>query len=305
MSDLPNVFLVGAPKCGTTTIAGMLAEHPEVAVSDPKEPCFWSVEVGERPPSSINEASIRRYAEKFSGSTGKAVRMDASTSYCWSRTALPLIEKHIGSQCRYIMMVRNPVEMALSLHAEELYACHEDLPGFEDAWTAQADRRAGRRLPAGVRTPMKLQYKYICSLGSHLEHVRAHAGERLLHVVVLDDLRSDPDRIVRGICDFLEVPHVSLSPRVSNVRKRHRFPSFSRYLLRPPRMLRPLEAKAKKLCRRMGLAGLRSNMLRAVAARNGSHRLSPALRRTLVEEFEPEVLKLEGILGRRFEAWRR
>ena len=40
MVEVPEVgaFLLGAPKCGTTWLAEILTQHPEICVSDPKEP---------------------------------------------------------------------------------------------------------------------------------------------------------------------------------------------------------------------------------------------------------------------------
>src|SRR5258706_8466463 len=39
---LPNFFIVGAPKCGTTSLARYLGSHPHVFITNPKEPCYFS-----------------------------------------------------------------------------------------------------------------------------------------------------------------------------------------------------------------------------------------------------------------------
>jgi hypothetical protein len=40
-SASPNLFLIGAMKSGTTTLHELLAQHPEIAMCDPKEPCYF------------------------------------------------------------------------------------------------------------------------------------------------------------------------------------------------------------------------------------------------------------------------
>ena len=37
-----NLYLIGAPKCGTTTVAGWLGSHRDVYWSTPKEPYYWA-----------------------------------------------------------------------------------------------------------------------------------------------------------------------------------------------------------------------------------------------------------------------
>jgi len=37
-----NVFILGAPKCGSTSLAAWLSQHPDAFVSDPKEPRYFN-----------------------------------------------------------------------------------------------------------------------------------------------------------------------------------------------------------------------------------------------------------------------
>lgn len=39
---LPNAYIVGAPKAGTTSLSQWLAQHPDVFFSVPKEPFYWA-----------------------------------------------------------------------------------------------------------------------------------------------------------------------------------------------------------------------------------------------------------------------
>ena len=71
---VPNYFLVGAPKCGTTAISVYLREHPQVFFCNPKEPCYWRDDMpGIR--ESYGIESLEQYLALF-GDAGGATRGD-------------------------------------------------------------------------------------------------------------------------------------------------------------------------------------------------------------------------------------
>ena len=135
----PNFFIIGAPKCGTTSLAAWLAEHPNIYMSPIKEPHFFC--------SDFNVVIIPNEAEyyrlfKKAGDQHMAVG-EASTSYLYSQVAVPRIERELPG-AKYIVMVRNPVEMAYSLHEEFVFLGAEHIHDFEMAWRLSPKRRAGR-----------------------------------------------------------------------------------------------------------------------------------------------------------------
>src|SRR4029079_17830653 len=86
-----HAFLIGAPKCGTTTLAHLLGEHPDVSVAIPKEPNFFSDD-GEY------AMGPERYAGFFAQRPGAAVCLDASVAY--SRVGVaPGVCERIGRWC--------------------------------------------------------------------------------------------------------------------------------------------------------------------------------------------------------------
>jgi len=57
---LPNFFLVGAPKAGTTSLYHYLDQHPEIYMSPIKEPCFFSTEIRDE----VLDPKLRRRAAR-------------------------------------------------------------------------------------------------------------------------------------------------------------------------------------------------------------------------------------------------
>lgn len=96
----PNFFIIGAPKCGTTSLAHWLAQHPEVFMSPVKEPHYFSTDF---PLTSWRDPDD--YHSLFEGADThhKAVG-EASVWYLRSREAVPQIEAHYPG-ARYIVML--------------------------------------------------------------------------------------------------------------------------------------------------------------------------------------------------------
>jgi hypothetical protein len=140
----PDFFIVGAGRSGTTALWRYLSEHPRVFMPRVKEPRFFADDM----PGLMNRvAALEDYLALFEDATEEDVAVgEASPQHLYSRTAIRNI-REFAPQARLVVMLRNPVEMARSAHAECLYWFVEDEPDFERAWRLQARRRRGERIP--------------------------------------------------------------------------------------------------------------------------------------------------------------
>src|SRR5210317_560697 len=112
----PNFFILGAPKCGTTSLAYWLSQHPNVYVSPDKEPLHYSTDFPASTPHSE-----RSYLDLFAEATEQHIAIgEASVWYLRSKDAVANIENEIP-EAKYIVMLRNPVEMAPSLHWQTVF----------------------------------------------------------------------------------------------------------------------------------------------------------------------------------------
>lgn len=196
----PNFFILGAPKCGTTSLVRWLEQHPQVYVSPIKEPHYYCTDLDNRRMKSAD-----RYARLFKGVTGshRAVG-EGSTWYLFSREAVANIEREVRG-ARYIVMTRDPVAMAHSLYHHNRRVLHEDQSTFEAAWRLQEERAAGRHLPKDCVEPAYLQYFSACSLGSLLQRLYQQVPEeRVLHVP-LEWMQNDPRREYRRVLSHIGV----------------------------------------------------------------------------------------------------
>jgi hypothetical protein len=166
-----------------------------------KEPHFYSPDFPVSEPLTPD-----KYRELFAdaNSSHNAIG-EASVWYLLSQHAVPRIRKEIPD-AKFIVMLRNPVEMAPSLHWQTLFNGDEDIRDFRQAWDLQKERASGKKVPARCRAPLLVQYKTACSLGQQLQQLLSTNPQALVHLVFLDDLQSERSGTWASILKFLDVP---------------------------------------------------------------------------------------------------
>ena len=120
-SAWPNLFIVGAAKAGTTSLAYYLSQHADVFMSKMKEPHYFSAvrpegKFAHAVPVVSDEAS---YLRLFQGADGVHYRGEASTSYLWSEAAAARIAER-SPDARIIAVLREPIERLHSHYLNEL-----------------------------------------------------------------------------------------------------------------------------------------------------------------------------------------
>jgi hypothetical protein len=137
----PNFFILGAPKCGTTSLARWLGDHPNIFMAPQKEPHFFNTDDRQGVTTLVEYEDLFRKAQKEHVAVG-----EASVWYLSSSQAVNNILEY-NPNARFIVMVRNPIEMAQALHGQMLIAGLECVQDFSKAWSLQEERRQGLRLP--------------------------------------------------------------------------------------------------------------------------------------------------------------
>lgn len=293
----PNFFIIGAPKCGTTSLAAWLGEHPNIYMSPVKEPHFYC--------SDFNVKIIPTQAEydrlfQRAGEQHIAVG-EASTSYLYSQVAIHRIEQELP-ESRYIVMIRNPVEMAQSLHTHYLFWAYEHVRDFETAWRLSPERRAGRAVTRWCPEPRLLDYQWMCKLGEHLGRLFNIVPRQRVLVLVLDDLKKDPRREYLRVLDFLGVPDDGRQEfPVKNPAKEQKWPRLYKGI----RLIGRISRKTKQL---LGISTSRgTGILQAISSINVKHRprpsLSDGLREELINYYREDVEKLSQLIGCNLSGW--
>lgn len=279
---LPTFFIVGAPKCGTTSMSRWLSEHPAVFMSTPKEPHFFNTDLGNRKAHSIEE-----YRGLFDAVSPAHEEVgEASTWYLFSEDAVPGIERAISDPL-YIVMSRDPIRMAQSLFVHNRRCLYEDACSLERAWELQELRSSGEAVPRRCPEPQFLQYRRVCSVGEQLDRMLDSVPpERVLHLRV-EDLADDPATEYRRVLDFLDLaPDGRTDFAPENVAREPKSVVLQRLLLAAGRIRRR--------------AGIRKGwgLLRLNERPIEKQSLPPHFRERLVDEFAEDRALLSRLDGR-------
>lgn len=291
--SLPDFFIVGAPKCGTTSLAYYLRQHPGVFIPGRKEPHYFGKDLnGWRPFSGVEE-----YLALFEDAGGRLCG-EASTWYLYSHSAAEEIHDH-NPQARIIVMVRDPVDVIASLHNQLLHdGYHEDLEDLAAALAAEPDRRAGRRIPASCRRPEALQYTEVVRFAPQIRRYHETFGADRVHVVVFDDLRTRTLGVYRAVLDFLSVdtafvPDLEIRNRSKRTRSRRLHAAMRSPVMRRLARVAPESTRTT----------VRNTVQRVNTQFAPRAPLDRAVEMRLRDRLAPEVRALEELLDRDLSAW--
>lgn len=289
----PNLFLIGAPKCGTTSLAGYLADHPQIFVSSPKEPYFFNTDSEKRNIWNLND-----YEDIFTGAaTHHEFVMEASTLYLYSDVAVRNIVSLV-LEARFVALLRCPGDMVVSWHSQLLFTQEEEVENFEHAWNLIATRKEGQGVPARCRDQRILYYDEIAKYGEQLERVFATVPRDRVLVILFDDLARDPRAVYEQVLAFLDLDSDGREIfDVRNQRKTLRSRRLSRILSNPIglRLKQILGIKAPT-----GLLAPFHSINRKPAERKP---LSANLRARINKTYEADVRVLERLLNRPLDHW--
>ena len=187
------VFVVGGPRCGTTSLSRFLKQHPAIRFPAIKEPHFFAQhDLRECADQELTAKVEDEYLERFFRATPeRRIGADASVTYLYSPEQLEPILR-LWPESRFIVSVRDPLTMLPSLHRRLIYVGQETIADFADAWAATADRAAGRRIPWSCHDPRLLRYDEAPRFATYIERLYAAVGKDRVDVLVFDDLVADP-----------------------------------------------------------------------------------------------------------------
>src|SRR5436190_1452582 len=313
------VFIVGAPRCGTTTLSRLLKDHPSIRFPAIKEPHFFA----QHDLRTLQDGELRRRVERdylqrfFRRGSDSRVGADASVTYLYSPEQLePALR--LWPDSRFIVSVRDPLTMLPSLHRRLIFVGQETIVSFPDAWAATADRAAGRRVPRSCQDPRLLRYDEAARFGTYVERLFAAVGRERCLILVFDDLVADPAEQYRRLMDFAGLepqPEVDISAERAGQSVRLHW--LQRILKQPPaavrgrlgaefyrRQMRDADDDGEGRAVRTILS-FRRRLLRWSRTSRPIDPLPIELQEEIALRFKDEIERLEELLGRDLSHWLR
>jgi len=296
---LPNFFVVGVPKAGTTSIYHYLAQHPQVYMSPVKEPRFFIVEGMQDPGRLFPWAErlvtdLTDYQGLFAGVGAETALGEASPTYFRSEEAAQRIH-HLIPDAKIVVSLRHPVDRAFSHFSHALRDGQERCRDFRALFCRDLDDG-----PSGgaAGRPQALRYSWYGFYADSFERYFSLFGRPRIKIVLFDDFVREPVGTMREIYGFIGVddrftPDVLVKHNVSGIPR-------SRLLHRALRPRTPFSRALKRLLPDEWLSRVRARLVESNLA---PMRLEPELRSELAQVYRDDLKRVERLTGLDLSQW--
>ncbi len=208
---LPDFFIVGHAKSGTTALYEMLKQHSQIYMPDVKESWFFVPEL--RSPARRGNAdrhphTLEGYLSLFQDAKPEQRAGEATPSYLFSHDAARRIAE-VQPAARIIAILREPASFLRSLHLQFLQTNVETESDLGKAISLEGRRREGKDLPPNCTRPQALLYSDHVRYVEQLRRYHDVFSPEQILVLIYDDFRADNDSIVRRVLRFLDVDDTS------------------------------------------------------------------------------------------------
>ncbi len=293
---MPNLFIIGAAKAGTTALYDYLAQHPQVFLSRFKEPMFFSRE------ENYAKGSDRYEEAHFAGAEGYPVRAEATPHYLyWSEKVAPRIKEVYGENpVKFIVAFRDPVSRAYSWYWNMVREGREDLD-FGEALRVEEHRLEQNHAELYQLGAMVYGYSAGSRYASLLQPYLELFSPEDFFFVFQDDLKSRVDETCAEIFEFLGIEsstqmntsksNPAAMPRSRLFHKTLRQRSLFKELIKP---FMPSRARS----------ALKSKLMQANLKETTYVPLDRQLAHELRLSYTTEIEKLEKITGRELSSWK-
>jgi hypothetical protein len=311
---LPNFFIVGAPKAGTTSLYQYLRQHPQVYMSPVKETHYFCSEVrpenftAEERPRVLREAEAFKdylrgdlrqerfggliaqwedYVTLFRNATDEIAIGEATPLYLWSRTAARNIAARFP-HAKIIISLRNPIDRAFSqyLHMVAVGATRRSLHEQIEADLSCRSTQIGAEWPF-------LEY------GRYCEQIKRYLAEfprSQIHISLYEELERTPAELLANLFRFLDVDsgfHADIAVRYNEPRI--------------PRLARVTQLMKRSswwpYLHKLAVGPFGAVLRRAMLRPRATLRMDPAARALLADYYREEITQLAQLLERDLRSW--
>lgn len=297
-----NLFIIGAPKCGTTSLVNYFKKVDHIFVPTIKEPHYFANDFysSDFPPVK----RIEDYISLYSGSSSEKYRCDASVFYLYSNNAIKNIYNY-NSDAKIIVMLRNPVDMVYSLHSQLLHTFNENIKSFSRAWQNTVNRKAGKKIPLKNQNQRWLYYDEVAKFGSQIENVLNYFSKNQIHFIILEKFKIDPLNEFNRVLEFLDLDKIDeFDFKVHNANKVYIFRRLIRFIRRPSNFSLKIGRRIKKVFGISEKYGVRDRIRKVFEVKKERKEMPDAIGKTIYKHYLNEINKLEKLIAMDLKVWK-
>jgi len=224
---LPNMILLGTQRAGTTSIYSHLGRHPGVYLSKTKEVHYFDNYLDLGIDWYRSHFPTSKWVERNSQNLGYDMTIGEGSPYYLFHPEVPSRIHQTLPSARFVILLRNPVDRALSHFRHERRNGFEEEIEFQQAWDLEAERLDGteERLKAGTtmfeEAHNRFSYTARGDYAPQLERWFALFDRSQFHIIRSEDMFEKPNEVMAGLFEFLGLPPVELGdfPRLNTTAK--------------------------------------------------------------------------------------
>ncbi|MAM89339.1 MAG: hypothetical protein CME36_18720 [unclassified Hahellaceae] len=278
---------IGVTKGGSSWLADMLAAHPQICLSEPKEVRYFNslASPGNEGANPQRQQSLHWYHQHFSHCSADAIRGEYTPLYIADPDAIDNILDY-NPEIKLLICLRDPLERLVS-H----YRMNHDYIGIAKGSIEEEIRSDGRYLEQGL-------------YGEQIERLYKRCDRSQVLLFFMDDIRKDRAGTVARMYEFLGVDARFVPAgleRKSNAAKKARFPWVGRFLFLLPRAL--VAMKMNWLLVALRKINLHKVLLGLLTKESAKLELSADFKARIRDYYREDVIKLENLTGRDLSRW--
>lgn len=300
----PNLYVVGAGKCGTTSIYHYLLQHKDVYLSTRrKELNYFSTKYmtipfqgpgGEDFEKKDLIFEIDQYEDFFSGQTSERVIADISPMNMIYYGCAKDIYAY-NPEAKIVMILRNPVDRAFSTYMHLRKTLKEDIDDPVEAILKSSERKEQNYIPF-------FDYVGVGKYSSAVNEFITVFGRENVKIFFFEDFKEDPNKIMEELCEFAEIEKIKFDTSEKfnmTGEPKNRFFQKMVLLCGEGRLLWLKKLLGKECTRKISMIVRKyknKNLVRKT--------LSEEQRKVLYPVFEEDIHKLEQILSIQIDGWK-
>ncbi len=200
LTSVPNLFLIGVPKAGTSALADGLRKHPDIFMSSKKELRFFDARTFYDFPEDYPIKNIEEYLRYYETeeALSSKYRLDASVFNVYDETSVTEILS-LSPDAKFIVVLRDPLTATKSMFSQRMKYVETHMREISDdfaaCWRALPKRKTGKGFPRGCRNKMLFRYDLLYSYERFLPKILEIVPRENIFIGFYEDFKENS-------CDF-------------------------------------------------------------------------------------------------------
>ena len=210
LKKIPNLFVIGAPKSGTTSFVESLRQHPDIFVPTNKEPRFFDAHVFYDYQEDYPIKNIDKYLSLYAcpEASQKQYRVDGSVFNMYSTDSIRAILK-MNPEAKFILILRDPVEATKSMHKQRMKYLDKSMReisfDLSVCWEQLGNRKIGKGYPSKCRNRFLFRYDELFDYNKYVSQLLNIVDNENLMIIDYNYYKFEFDDVMQYVCKFLKI----------------------------------------------------------------------------------------------------